>query len=184
MEHCIIIGASHAGAQLCVSLRQGGYEGDITLIGEEADMPYHRPPLSKDFLSGGKAIDEILLRPASVYDAANVQMKLGTRVGAIDRTAKTVLTDDGEVISYSKLVLATGARVRHLPVPGAELSGVYYLRDAADVRRIKAKVASGKRAVIIGGGYIGLETAASLRKLGLEIAFVKHQTQISMRWVM
>ena len=181
MEHCIIIGASHAGAQLCVSLRQGGYEGDITLIGEEADMPYHRPPLSKDFLSGGKAIDEILLRPASVYDAANVQMKLGTRVGAIDRTAKTVLTDDGEVISYSKLVLATGARVRHLPVPGAELSGVYYLRDAADVRRIKAKVASGKRAVIIGGGYIGLETAASLRKLGLEVTVLEAMPRILQR---
>ena len=181
MEHCIVIGASHAGAQLCIGLRQTGYEGDITLIGEEADMPYHRPPLSKDFLSGGKAIDEILLRPASVYDAANVQMKLGTRVGAIDRTAKTVLTDDGEVLSYSKLVLATGARVRHLPVPGAELGGVYYLRDAADVRAIKANVASGKRAVIIGGGYIGLETAASLRKLGLEVTVLEAMPRILQR---
>jgi 3-phenylpropionate/trans-cinnamate dioxygenase ferredoxin reductase subunit len=181
MKGCIIIGASHAGSQLCVSLRQGGYEGDITLIGEEVDIPYHCPPLSKDFLSGGRAIDEILLRPASVYEAANIEMKLGTRVGAIDRDAKTVLTDDGETLNYDKLVLATGARVRHLPVPGAELGGVFYLRDASDVRAIKAKVASGKRAVIIGGGYIGLETAASLRKLGLEVTVLEAMPRILQR---
>lgn len=181
MKHCVIIGASHAGAQLCVSLRQGGWEGRITVIGDEADLPYHRPPLSKDFLSGDKAIDEILLRPASVYENANVQMKLGTRVGAIDRKAKTVLTDDGETLAYDKLVLATGARVRYLPVPGAELGGVFYLRDTNDVRAIKSGVAAGKQAVIIGGGYIGLETAASLRKQGMEVTVLEAMPRILQR---
>ena len=181
MKQCIIIGASHAGAQLCVSLRQGGWEGGITLIGDEPDLPYHRPPLSKDFLSGDKAIDEILLRPASVYENANVEMKLGTRVGAIDSKAKTVLTDDGETLAYDKLILATGARVRHLPVPGAELEGVFYLRDTNDVRAIKAGVAEGIQAVIIGGGYIGLETAASLRKQGMEVTVIEAMPRILQR---
>ena len=181
MKHCVIIGASHAGAQTCVSLRQGGWEGGITLIGDEPDLPYHRPPLSKDFLSGDKAIDEILLRPASVYENANVEMKLGTRVGAIDRNAKTILTDDGETIGYDKLVLATGARVRHLPVPGADLEGVFYLRDTNDVRTIKDGVARDKSAVIIGGGYIGLETAASLRKQGMDVTVLEAMPRILQR---
>jgi len=181
MDHCIIIGASHAGAQLCVSLRQGGYEGKITVIGDEPDLPYHRPPLSKDFLSGDKEIDEILIRPAEVYATADVNMKLGVRVGAIDRDAKTVLTDDGEMISYDKLVLATGARVRHLPVPGESSEGVYYLRDTEDVRAIKDSVAEGKRAVIIGGGYIGLETAASLRKQSMEVTVLEAMPRILQR---
>ena len=181
MKQCIIIGASHAGAQLCVSLRQGGWEGGITVIGDEPDLPYHRPPLSKDFLSGDKEIDDILIRPAAVYETANVQMKLGVRVGAINRQAKTVLTDDGDTLSYNKLVLATGARVRHLPVPGEDLDGVFYLRDTNDVRAIKDSVAPGKRAVIIGGGYIGLETAASLRKQGLEVTVLEAMPRILQR---
>lgn len=181
MKNCIIIGASHAGVQLCVSLRQGGWKGGITVIGDEPDLPYHRPPLSKDFLSGDKAIEDILLRPASVYENANVQMKLGTRVGAIDRKAKTVLTDDGETLGYDKLILATGARVRHLPVPGADLDNVFYLRDTTDVRAIKDGVAAGKQAVIIGGGYIGLETAASLRKQGMEVTVLEAMPRILQR---
>jgi len=181
MKHCIIIGASHAGAQLCVSLRQGGWKGKITVIGDEPDLPYHRPPLSKDFLSGDKKIDEILLRPASVYENANVEMKLAKHVGAIDRDAKTILTDGEDTLAYDKLVLATGARVRHLPVPGADFEGVYYLRDTNDVRAIKANVAAGKRAVIIGGGYIGLETAASLRKQGMEVTVLEAMSRILQR---
>lgn len=181
MEHCIIIGASHAAAQLGVSLRQGGWDGGITIIGDEADLPYHRPPLSKDFLSGNKSIDEILIRPASSYETANITLRLGTRVGAIDREAKTVLTEDGEHISYDKLVLTTGARIRRLPVPGEDFDGVYYLRDTNDVRAIKAAVAPGKRAVIIGGGYIGLETAASLRKQGVEVTVLEAMPRILQR---
>ena len=128
----VIIGASHAAAQASVSLRQGGYEGKITVIGDEPDLPYHRPPLSKDFLSGNKALDDILIRPSSVYESANIEMKLGDRVEAIDRVGKTVTTDAGETLSYEKLVLTTGARIRHLRVPGEDLASVYYLRDTKD----------------------------------------------------
>jgi len=180
-QHCIIVGASHAAAQTCISLRQGGWEGDITVIGDEAHLPYHRPPLSKDFLSGDKALDEILIRPAAAYETAGVTMKLGTRVEAIDRKAKTVTTDKGEILSYDKLVLTTGARIRRLPVPGADLDKVFYLRDTADVLAIKAEIAEGKTAVIIGGGYIGLETAASLRKKGVDVTVLEAMPRILQR---
>lgn len=180
-QYCIIVGASHAAAQLCISLRQGGWDGDITVIGDEAHLPYHRPPLSKDFLSGGKSLDEILIRPAAAYETAGVTMKLGTRVEAIDRKAKTVTTDKGETLSYDKLALATGARIRRLPVPGEELDNVFYLRDTDDVLAIKAEAAEGKRAVIIGGGYIGLETAASLKKQGMDITVLEAMPRILQR---
>jgi len=123
----IIIGASHAAAQTSVSLRQGGWDSDITVIGDEADLPYHRPPLSKDFLSGQKAIDDILIRPNEAYKTANITMRLGERVEAINRNEKTVVTDNGDVLPYDKLVLTTGARVRHLPVDGEDLDNVFYL---------------------------------------------------------
>ncbi len=177
----IIIGASHAGSQTAVSLRQAGYAGVVTVIGDEAPLPYHRPPLSKDFLSGEKSIDDILIRPAATYAGADISMRLSTRVGAIDRKAKTVLTDDGHALTYDKLVLATGARVRRLPVSGEDLAGVYYLRDSADVTAIKARAQTAKTAVIIGGGYIGLETAASLRKQGLNVTVLEAMPRILQR---
>jgi len=180
-ETCVIIGASHAAGQLVVSLRQSGWTGDITLIGDEAHVPYHHPPLSKDYLSGEKSADDLLIRPEAAYAAANVTLKLGTRVAAIDRGAKTVTTMKDEVIAYDKLVLTTGARVRELAIEGASLPGVYYLRDMADVTAIKDAVATGKRAVIIGGGYIGLETAASLKKLGLEVTVLEAMPRILQR---
>ena len=182
MRHgVIIIGASHAAAQTCVSLRQGGFDGDITVVGDETVLPYHRPPLSKDFLSGQKAVDDILIRPAESYLDANIDLKLGVRINQIDRANKTVHTDDGDVLSYDKLVLTTGARVRRLPVPGEDLETVFYLRDATDVLAIKAKAERSKRAVIIGGGYIGLETAASLRKQGLGITVLEAMPRILQR---
>ncbi|MGB0906912.1 MAG: NAD(P)/FAD-dependent oxidoreductase [Maricaulaceae bacterium] len=180
-QHCIIVGASHAAAQACISLRQGGWDGDITVIGDEAHLPYHRPPLSKDFLSGGKSLDEILIRPEAAYATAKVTMKLGTRVENIDRAAKTVTTDKDETLSYDKLILATGARIRRLPVPGEDLDNVFYLRDTDDVLAIKAEVAAGKSAVIIGGGYIGLETAASLKKQGMDITVLEAMPRILQR---
>jgi 3-phenylpropionate/trans-cinnamate dioxygenase ferredoxin reductase subunit len=178
---CVVVGASHSGAQFVISLRQGGWSGRIILIGEEHDLPYHRPPLSKDFLSGDKSLDEILLRPQSVYEKADVELRLGARVETIDRKNKTVEIQSGETFSYSKLVLATGARVRKLPVPGAELDGVFYLRDTRDVLAIKDQVKSGNKAVIIGGGYIGLETAASLRKQGMEVSVLEAMPRILQR---
>ena len=177
----VIIGASHAAAQTCVSLRQGGWDGTITVIGDEAVLPYHRPPLSKDFLSGKKEIEDILIRPAAVYETADIKMRLGERVESIDRAAKTVLTDKGATLNFDKLVLTTGARIRRLPVPGEDLDGVFYLRDTADVLAIKAKAETAKSALIIGGGYIGLETAASLRKQGLEVTILEAMPRILQR---
>jgi len=178
---CVVVGGSHASAQFVVSLRQGGWDGEIIVIGDETDLPYHRPPLSKDFLSGTKNLDEILIRPASVYETADIDMKLGTRVTSIDRKAKTVSTDQDEIITYSKLVLATGARVRKLPIEGADDPRVMYLRDTNDVRAIKAAMSKGKRAVIIGGGYIGLETAASMRKNEMAVTVLEAMDRILQR---
>ena len=179
--HTLIIGASHAGAQVAVSLRQASYEGRITLLGEETVPPYHRPPLSKDYLSGDKPQSEILLRPVESYAEANIDLRLGVRAGAIDRQAKTVQTIDGDHIIYDYLVLATGARIRRLSIPGADSDHVHYLRDTKNVDAIRARVESGKDAVIIGGGYIGLETAASLRKRGMEVTLLEAQPRILQR---
>lgn len=181
MKNVVIIGASHAGTQCAINLRQGGWDGNILLIGNEADLPYHRPPLSKDFLSGTKELDEILIRPASVYESYNITLKLGTQVTAVNRDTKTVGTDKGDTIAYDKLVLATGARVRKLPIAGADDPRVMYLRDTDDVRAIKAAIAKGKSAVIIGGGYIGLETAASMRKRGMEVIVLEAMDRILQR---
>ena len=180
-DHCLIIGASHAAAQACVSLRQGGWSGEITVVGDEPNLPYHRPPLSKDFLSGQKDISDILIRPADAYKSADITMMLGTRIAAINPDEKTAITESGETLSFSKLILTTGARIRRLPVPGQDLPHVYYLRDTQDVLAIKADVAKGKQAVIIGGGYIGLETAASLRKQGMEVTVLEAMDRILQR---
>ena len=178
---CLIIGASHASAQACVSLRQGDWDGEITIVGDEPHLPYHRPPLSKDFLSEQKDIEDILIRPSKVYETAKVTLKLNTRVASINSEKKTATTDTGEVIPYTKLILTTGARVRRLPVPGQDFTNVFYLRDTQDVLAIKARVQAGKQAVIIGGGYIGLETAASLRKLGMDVTVLEAMPRILQR---
>lgn len=178
---CVVVGASHAAAQFVISLRQGGWAGRIILIGDELDLPYHRPPLSKDFLSGNKALEDILIRPVEVYEKADVELKLGMRVTAIDAVEKTVTIDGGEKLHFTKLVLATGARVRPLPIPGTDLSNVFYLRDTRDVLAIKEQAQAGKKAVIIGGGYIGLEAAASLRKQGLDVTVLEAMPRILQR---
>lgn len=161
----IIIGASHAGAQLCASLRQEGWKGEILVIGDESSLPYHRPPLSKTYLSGKSSLDELLIRPLSFYEKHTITFR-HARVTSINRQARTVTLSDGEEIGYEKLALCLGARPRRLPVEGAELPGVHYLRDAADIEAIRAGLGNARRVAIIGAGYIGLETAASLRALG------------------
>ncbi len=181
IKNCVVIGASHAGSQFAFSLRQGGWKGDITIIGEEFDYPYHRPPLSKAFLSGEKKIQDILLRPAELYEKSGINIRLGERVKSIDRSNKSITTEDNNVIYYHKLVIATGARVREIPIPGSEIEGVCYLRNARDVNNIKNQVIPGKHAVIIGGGYIGLETAASLRKQGMEVTVIEAMSRILQR---
>ncbi|WP_295872857.1 FAD-dependent oxidoreductase [uncultured Zhongshania sp.] len=180
-EHCIIIGASHAAAQLVSSLRQEGWEGKISLIGDEPNLPYHRPPLSKAFFVGEKTEDELLIRAADFYDKNNVDLLLGSRVTKIDRDAKKITLEDGAEISYTKLALTTGARVRKIPFTGCELAGVFYMRDLNDVKQTHKFTGPGKSAVIIGGGYIGLETAASLRKIGMNVIVIEAMERVLQR---
>ncbi len=180
-DHAVIVGASHAAAQLVTGLRQGGWEGDISILGDEAIPPYHRPPLSKDYLAGAKHSDELLIRPATFYEKSEVDLLLGTRVTAIDREAKQLTLHDGGTSPYTKLALTTGARVRQLELPGHEQDGVFYLRDLNDVDRIRGYVGRGKSAVIVGGGYIGLETAASMRKLGMEVTVLEALPRVLQR---
>ncbi|MFH5207180.1 NAD(P)/FAD-dependent oxidoreductase [Antrihabitans spumae] len=161
----IVIGASHAGAQISASLRQEGWVGEILVIGDEGALPYHRPPLSKTYLSGKSSLDDLLIRPAGFYEKQNITFR-HARVARIDRQARTVTLSDGDEIGYEKLALCVGARPRLLAIEGVELAGVHYLRDAADIERIRGGLTDATRVVIIGAGYIGLETAASLRTLG------------------
>ena len=176
----IIIGASHAAAQLSTSLRQEGWAGEILVIGDEPYLPYHRPPLSKTFLSGEKTEDDLLIRPAAFYEKNNIQFKQNT-VTCINREQKTLTLSDGTQLAYDKLALCMGARVRKAAIVGEELSGVCYLRSIADVKGIQPYVAQGKRAVIIGGGYIGLETAAALRKQGMDVVVLEMADRILQR---
>lgn len=172
-QTCLIIGASHAGAQLANALRKEGWEGKILVIGDEDVLPYHRPPLSKALMVGEKQANELDILKTTVYEKANVEFKLNTTVESIDRENKEVVLAGGEKLSYDKLALCTGARVRKLDIPGSELAGVHYLRTLKDAQAIKEDVKPGGHAVIVGGGYIGLETAASLRKLGMEVSVLE-----------
>lgn len=178
---CVIIGASHAGGQAAISLRQSGWDDGIILVGEESYIPYHRPPLSKDFLSGGKDIDDILIRPAETYKTADIICVRNMKAHSIHKGDRLVFLEGGETLQYDKLILATGARPRELPIPGADLSRVFYLRSADDVLKIKAEVSTDKKAVIIGGGYIGLETAASLTKQGMKVTILEMEDRILQR---
>lgn len=181
MTRTVVIGAGHAGGQVVASLRQEGYEGEIVLIGEENSPPYQRPPLSKAYLSGEQPLERILIRPQKFYDDKNIDLRLGVRVTAIDRDARTVTLDSGETLEWTHLVLATGSHVRRLPLPGVELPGVHYLRTITDVDAIRAELAPGKRLVIVGGGYIGLEVAAVALKAGLDVTVLEMEQRILQR---
>lgn len=181
--HAFILGAGHAAAQLAPSLRQQGWQGDITLVGEEPVLPYQRPPLSKAYLAGQMTPEQMLIKNAAAYEKAGVNVRLGVRALRIDRALQQVHLDTGEVLDYSALALTLGARVRELAVPGAQLPGVFYLRTIADLDRIKAHATSSgcQRAVIVGGGYIGLETAAGLRQLGLSVTLLEAMPRLLQR---
>lgn len=181
MEHCVIVGTSHAAANLCAQLRNGGWEGAITVVGEESHPPYHRPPLSKAFLAGEKSADGILIRPAAFYEKNGVEFVLGQQAVGIDRENRDLLLAGGDRLRYDRLALTTGARVRRLRIDGAELDGVHYLRDLADAEVIRSRIGAGRRAVIIGGGYIGLETAASLRGVGMDVTVLEAAERILQR---
>ncbi|MCB0853355.1 MAG: NAD(P)/FAD-dependent oxidoreductase [Bacteroidetes bacterium] len=180
-QTCIIVGMGHAAGQLAPSLRQNGWEGKIIMIGEEDMLPYHRPPLSKDYLLGKREREKLLIRPQASYEKLNVECRTNTRVTNINREAHTIEPDNGEKLSYQKLILATGSRVRKLNLPGSDLKNIFYVRNIADVMQIKAAVQDGGKAVIIGGGYIGLEAAAVLKQLGMEVTLLEAMDRILSR---
>lgn len=180
-ERVVIAGAGHAAGQVVTSLRQNKFAGQIVLVGEEPYLPYQRPPLSKKFLAGEMAAERLYVKPASFYEDAGVELHLGTLVTAIDRDARCLHIDGGDEIAYDRLVLALGSRVRRLPVDGSELHGVHYLRSIADVEGIREKMEPGRRLVIIGGGYIGLEVAAVARKAGLDVLVIEMADRVMSR---
>lgn len=179
----LIIGASHAAAQAVDSLRREGHSGPLILAGEEPFLPYQRPPLSKKFLTGELEAERLWIRPESFYAKQEVELKLGQRATAIDRGRREVTFDDGSRLAYGRLLLATGARPRPAPLPGAALAGVYGLRSLADVEAIRQDLAPGRRAVLIGAGFIGLECAASLVRLGLEVTVLEMADRVMSRMI-
>jgi 3-phenylpropionate/trans-cinnamate dioxygenase ferredoxin reductase component len=168
----IIVGGGLAGAIAAQTLREEGFDGRITLIGQEPNTPYERPPLSKDYLQGKAERDTIYVNPEAWYAEHEVELRLGDAVTSLDPAARTVINARGGRLRYDKLLLATGSKPRRLGVPGAELEGVHYLRNVEDSDRIKIEFARAKRAVIIGAGWIGLETAAAARAAGLDVTLL------------
>ena len=169
----VIIGAGQAGGEAAQRLRQGGFQGDITLIGEEPVPPYQRPPLSKAYLAGELPLERLLLRPASVYAEENIALLTSVRAVWVDRTNKRVRLEGGRELPFDALVLATGAKPRQLPLAGADLPGSHVLRRAADVEAIRSRFTPGARLAVIGAGYIGLEVAAVARKHGLDVTVIE-----------
>jgi 3-phenylpropionate/trans-cinnamate dioxygenase ferredoxin reductase subunit len=165
----VIVGAGLAGAKAAEALRTNGFDGKVILIGDEADRPYDRPPLSKGYLVGSTEREKIYLHPAQWHTEHDIDLRLGTRVTEIDRVAHKVSTAQGETLGYDKLLLATGSSPRRLEVPGADLTRVHYLRKVADSDALQAALASAQRVAIIGAGWIGLETAAAARAAGCHV---------------
>lgn len=182
-ESIVIIGAGQAGAQAVQSLRALGHQGAITLVGEEAYLPYQRPPLSKAYLLGSFERERLFLKPSAFYIESDCAVILNTRAIAIDRAQRSVTLNDGRSLSYDKLLIATGTRVRPMRSPGADLPGVHYLRDIADVDRLQEVFQSGKRMAVVGGGYIGLEVAAVGAKRGLIVTVFEAMDRLMARAV-
>ncbi|MGQ0611540.1 MAG: NAD(P)/FAD-dependent oxidoreductase [Paracoccaceae bacterium] len=181
MGHVVVIGAGQAGASLVARLRSGGFDGQITLIGEEPAPPYQRPPLSKAYLLGEMGQERLWLRSAEFYAEQNITLRMGQKVTAIDPAARTV-TVGGEVLHYTDLALTTGSVPRSLPAAiGGALPGVFTVRTLADVDAMRAEFVAGRRLVIVGGGYIGLEAAAVARKMGLEVTVIEMAPRILQR---
>lgn len=179
----IIVGAAQAGLQIADSLRGEGWEGGIVLIGDESEPPYHRPPLSKGFLSGEFDGERLTIRSPEYFTGKGITTMFGHRAVAIDRIAKTVTLENGTSLPYSKLALTTGARPRLLTAPGADLVGVFVLRTRGDVLAIRARLEGAQNIVIVGGGFIGLEVAAVARGLGKHVTVLEAQDRLMPRVV-
>lgn len=169
----LIVGGGHAGANTAIALRHAKFVGSIAILTDERDPPYERPPLSKDYLVGTKPFDRLLLRPPAFWSERDIHIEQGQRVAAINAAAKQVQTDRGDLLSYRTLVWAAGGRARRLVCEGSDRPGVLTIRSRADIDALLARLATVERVVIVGGGYIGLETAASLRKLNKRVALVE-----------
>ncbi|HSV70709.1 MAG TPA: FAD-dependent oxidoreductase [Methylibium sp.] len=183
MQHrdVVIVGAGHAGAQLAALLRHQGYPGSIAMLGDEPELPYERPPLSKDYLSGAKAFEQLLLRPGEYWVQHAIELRLGQRVVAVDADARCVTTAAGERLGYGQLVWAAGGAPRRLGCAGSALAGVHAVRSRADVDRLVGELGGCRRVVVIGGGYIGLEAAAVLRQLGKAVTVLEAQDRVLAR---
>lgn len=179
--HIVILGAGHAGGTLAALLRQYGHEGPITMVGEEPIPPYQRPPLSKAWLKGEADAESLALKPLAFYAEQNIDFLPNTRAVKLDRAHRTVTLEDGSSTPYDVLVLATGARAIALPIAGSDLKGVMFLRTAADAEQLKATVGPGKRLAVVGGGYIGLEVAASGRALGADVVVLEKEERLLAR---
>ena len=169
----VIVGASLAGASAAAALRDGGFEGELTLIGEEARLPYSRPALSKGYLRGQERFEDQLVNPADYYDKHDIRVRLGTRATHVDPVRHVVELDGGETVRYDRLLVTTGGRNRALRAPGAELPGIFQLRTVEDCDRIRSAARAGARVVVAGMGFIGSEVTASLRQMGLEVSAIE-----------
>ncbi len=177
----VVIGGGQAGAQALQSLRQGGYDGSLTLVGDEPALPYQRPPLSKAYMKGEMTEERLYFRPAPWYQDQNIEVILSTRATPIGRTNCKVELAHGGHLDYDALIIATGSRPRVLPTKGATLQGVHDLRDLADVERIRPNMVAGRKMVIVGAGYIGLEAAAVARQMGLDVTVLEMAPRVLAR---
>jgi 3-phenylpropionate/trans-cinnamate dioxygenase ferredoxin reductase subunit len=175
-ETFVIVGAGLAGGGAAATLREEGFDGRLVLIGTEPQPPYERPPLSKEYLRGESPFEQALLQPVDFYGENGIESRFGVRVIGVDAAEKVVELDHGERVAYDALLVATGGRNRRIPVPGIDLEGIYGLRTVADSDRIRAEISAGRKAVVVGMGFIGLEVTASLRQSGVEVAVVDRNT--------
>ncbi|QIG78955.1 NAD(P)/FAD-dependent oxidoreductase [Stakelama tenebrarum] len=169
----IIVGAGHGGAQAAIALRQNKFEGSVAMIGDEPDLPYERPPLSKEYLQGEKPLERLLIRTENFWEERDITMLLGQRVASVDPQAHTVTTEAGETYGYGKLVWATGGSPRRLVCEGHHLTGLHTVRTRADADRMMSELPNVQQAVVIGGGYIGLEAAAVLTKFDKKVVLLE-----------
>jgi 3-phenylpropionate/trans-cinnamate dioxygenase ferredoxin reductase component len=177
----LIVGGGHAGAQAAIALRQAKFEGSIAILSDEYELPYERPPLSKEYFSGEKSFERIAIRPAAFWEERAIEMHLGRRVDSVDSAQKTITTNTGSTIGYGTLIWATGGSPRRLLCDGANLAGVHVVRNKPDVDAILLEMPRVENVVIVGGGYIGLEAAAVLRKFGKKVTLLEAQDRVLAR---
>lgn len=180
-QRVVIVGAGQAGLQVGMSLRQGGFTGKVVLLGAEAHLPYQRPPLSKQVLKGEWPAEKCLLRQQAFLDQQDIDVRPGSTVRSVDTTLRQLTLADQRVVDYDTLVIATGARLNRLQLSGSSLGGIHYLRSLDDALSLKDQLRPGRRLVVAGGGYIGLEVAASARSLGCEVDVIELQDQLMKR---